>query len=363
MKILQLIQAKQYRGAEIFCCQLSNHLIKLGHEVIIVSLYDGYALLPFRNPIISLNRSKRNRYFDIKGWRELKEIINNFKPDLIQANAADTLKYAVFSKFFFKWNMPIVYRNASASSFYIKNLLSRRFNAMLLKNVDLIISVSEASKEDLNFLFPFTISKSCVIPVGIEKKELEIKDLFNEFNFNIIHAGSFTKEKNHFGLINIFKKLVVDNPNFILHLIGDGDLKNEIELKILNENLQDSIILHGGIEEPLSYIKAADLLVLPSLIEGLPGVILEAMYCRTPVIAYNVGGISEIVLENTGVLVDKNDERSFAEAIKKSSVNRNQEQIEEAYEMVRERFLNQAIAVTFLKKYETIVSEHISFRT
>lgn len=355
MKILQLIQAKQYRGAEIFCCQLSNHLLVLGHEVLIVSIYEGAAILPFKKNVRSLDRPKGNRYFDIQGWRKLYDLINEFKPDVIQANAADTLKYAVFSKLAFKWSIPIVYRNASAASFYIQNIFSRRFNAMLLKKVDLIISVSEASKRDLNFLFPFTESKSIVIPVGIEQQKVDPVKIFNKNKFNIIHAGSFTREKNHFGLINIFKNLARKNSDMVLHLIGDGDLRKEIEFKIEQENLQDSVILHGGVKEPLTYIKAADVLVLPSLIEGLPGVILEAMYCKTPVIAYDVGGVNEVVMDKTGILIEKNDENSFTEAIRKCIIEPKPKKIENAFDMVREHFLNQSIAKEFLKVYETIL--------
>ena len=224
---------------------------------------------------------------------------------------------------------------------------------MLLKKIDLIISVSEASKKDLNVLFPFTEPKSLVIPVGIEQQEVAPVEIFNKKKFNIIHAGSFTREKNHIGLINIFKNLAQENSDLILHLIGDGDLRKEIEFKIKRENLQGSVILHGGIKDPLTYIKAADALVLPSLIEGLPGVILEAMYCKTPVIAYNVGGVSEIVMDNTGVLIDKNDEDGFAEAIRKCVIKPNLKKIENAFDMVREHFLNQSIAKEFLKVYET----------
>jgi L-malate glycosyltransferase len=353
LKILQLIQAKQYRGAEIFCCQLSNHLLDLGHEVVIVSIYEGSAILPFKKSVNSLNRPKGNRYFDLTGWKKLSDLIIEFNPDVIQANAADTLKYAVFSKLVFKWSIPLIYRNASASSFYIQNIFSRRFNAMLLKKVDLIISVSEASKKDLNGLFPFTEPKSLVIPVGVEQQKIDSVEIFSNKKFNIIHAGSFTREKNHFGLINIFKNLARENSDLLLHLIGDGDLREEIEYKIKEENLQDSIILHGGVKEPLAYIKAADVLVLPSLIEGLPGVILEAMYCKTPVITYNVGGVSEIVMDNTGVLIDKDDENSFAEAIEKCIIKPDQIKIENAFDMVREHFLNRSIAKEFLKIYAT----------
>ena len=102
MRILQIIQQKQYRGAEIFACQISSHLINLGHKVEIVSIYDGNALLPFKNKIPTLSSQDSNRYLDLQGWKKLADIIEGFKPDIIQANAADTLKYAVFSKLNYK---------------------------------------------------------------------------------------------------------------------------------------------------------------------------------------------------------------------------------------------------------------------
>lgn len=356
MKIFQLIQAKQYRGAEIFCCQFSNHLLELGHEVLIVSIYGGSAVLPFKREVISLNRPKDIRFIDVIGWKKLARIVADFKPDIIQANAADTLTYVIFSKLIFRWNVPVVYRNASSSSFYIKSVFSKVFTHFLLTNVQLIISVSESSRTDLNLLFPFTTSKTVVIPVGIEKQKINSEKYeYNTKNFNIIHIGSFTREKNHQELIDIFKILLKKSNSFTLHLIGDGKLKNGLEQRIKSENLQEKVYFQGGVKNPLAYIRAADILVLPSIVEGLPGVLLEAMYCKTPVVAYDVGGISEIILSDTGTLIEKGDQLSFAEAIYNASKNLDNDRIEKAHNQVLEKFLNAELAKSFLNYYKELV--------
>jgi hypothetical protein len=111
MKILQLIQRPQFRGAELFATQLGNGLINRGHECLLVTLFEGDADLPFTGRLIKLDRPGKKRFFDWDGWKALARIVAEEKPDLIQANAGDTLKFAVFSKLFFGWSTPVVFRN------------------------------------------------------------------------------------------------------------------------------------------------------------------------------------------------------------------------------------------------------------
>lgn len=359
LRILQIIQKKQFRGAEIFCCQLTNHLIDLGNEVEIISIYEGDVNLPFSKEIKSLSGSKSIRFFDISGWRKLAKLIEEFNPDIIQANAADTLKYTVFSKLIFGWNVPIVYRNASASSYYIKNSITRKLNSYLLEHVDLIISVSQASKRDLNQTFSFTTSKSVVIPIGINpfEKVLDWNSAENskEKDYSILHVGSFTSEKNHLGLLEIFRRVLKSVPNAKLHLVGLGPLKQNIEERVKKMELETSVIFYGGVDNPLDYISRSNVLVLPSKIEGLPGVLLEAMYCKTPVIAYDVGGVSEIVSPETGILINQDDEIGFAEAVVETLKTQDSIRIEAAYKFVKANFMNREIAQQFLKAYKSIL--------
>lgn len=351
MRILQIIQKKQYRGAEIFASQLSNHLIDQGHVVEMVSIYEGEALLPFKEDIINLSSEESNRYFDFSGWRKLNEIILNFQPDVVQANASDTLKYAVFSKMIFRWKQPIFYRNASTSSYYIKSNFSKLINSILLKQVDKIISVSKASKKDLNRLFPFTVEKTVIIPIGIESNIEKPIDLGIN-RPNIIHVGSFTREKNHLGLLSIFKEVRKCKPNAHLHLFGEGPLRGQIESKVLELGLLENISFYEGVYNPLPYISGAQVLVLPSNIEGLPAVLLEAMYCKTQVVAYDVGGISEIISETTGSLVKKDNIADFANEILKVIDKPDDFKLSNAFIMVNSEYMNSRIAREFSKVYE-----------
>ncbi len=352
MRILHLIHKIQNRGAETFASQLANHQKKLGHEVIVVSLFEGTSILPFNGEIKKLGGKPSARFFDFKAWKKLNSIVKEFRPDIIQANAGDTLKYAVFSKRLFRWKAPIVFRNASEVGRYLSGRLQKVYNKFLYQNIDYVISVSKASKIDLISHYPFLKDKIKVIPVGLERIKIQDKNNLLGDSQNIVHVGGFTFEKNHRGLIKIFQLIQKSNSKAKLHLIGDGILRKEVEAQVSNANLSDKIIFHGFVNNPLDYISNANLLVLPSIIEGLPGVILEAMYCKTPVIAYNVGGVSEILNAATGDLIERGDEMSFAKTSLKNLETPDSNKIQRAYEIVTEDFMNDKLALNFLHTYQ-----------
>ena len=360
MKILHLIQKPQNRGAETFTCQLSGHQVEMGHEVKIVSVFEGIADLPWKGDIQSLKGSSKNRLLDLPAWKRLAKIISEFKPDIVQANAGDTLKYAVGSKLVFRWKNPIVFRNASEVGRYLNSFFQKKYNGLLYKYIDGALSVSEASKRDLIENFPFLENITKVIPIGLENKVgIEILKLTPSEVGHIVHVGGFSFEKNHEGLINIFQTALKTVPNLHLHLVGDGPLRNEIEILIKEKSLQSKVTFHGFVNNPLAYIKAADALVLPSIIEGLPGVILEAMYCKTPVVAFNVGGISEILTSNTGYLIKKNNEDEFAEALGQCLLNPEKDKVENAFSMVKRDFMNDRISEKFINAYREILAKNI----
>ena len=166
--------------------------------------------------------------------------------------------------------------------------------------------------------------------------------------------GGFSFEKNHVELISIFKKVLKVKPKTYLHLLGDGKLKPEIENLVANENIEENISFYGFVDNPLDYINAGDVLVLPSIIEGLPGVLLEAMFCRTPVVAYNVGGVAEIVNSKTGSLVEKANENEFTNAIIHNLEQPNLSKVENAFQMVKSGFMNKKLAVEFLEFYNKV---------
>lgn len=366
MKVLQLIQKSQLRGAEIFASQLSCHITKTGNTAILVSIFEGDAVLPFNGKTLSLNGNAKGRLYDIGAWKRLARIIKDEKPDIIQANAGDTLKYAVFSKMLYRWKPPIVFRNASTISLYVKTLSQKIWNNFLFQFVDKIISVSHTSATDFSKLFPKQQNKVITIPIGIE--HLEISNATNgtlntrkELSgqpINIIHVGGFTFEKNHSELIEIFELVLRTIPTAVLNLVGDGPLKKRIEEVVRLKGLDSKIKFYGFQKNPMKYIKSADVLILPSIIEGLPGVVLEAFYCKTPVVAYDVGGIKEIVKnDETGRLIAKGDKDAFALAVAEASIGtpRNEKLVENAYKLVLSEYLNTQVVKKFLTAYESLV--------
>ncbi|MFD2514259.1 glycosyltransferase family 4 protein [Pontibacter locisalis] len=362
MKIIQVIQQPQLRGAEIFACQLSNHLMQQGHEVLMITIFKGDAEIPFNGKTIHLNRPLSLRLFDFVGWKKFHKIIKEYKPDIIQANASDTLKFTTSSKFLFSWKVPIVYRNANKSGDFIDSRLKWKINKFYLDQLDFTISVSEECEKDFNKTFFYPEKKGNTVEIGIEDKEIggiprDLQEIFEKGPV-LTNIAGFVPEKNHNSLINIFGKLVKDYPNAQLLLIGKGPLKETIKSKVKETGIKNHVHFLGYRNDVLEILRYSNVFVMPSLIEGLPGVILEAMFCQTPVIANNVGGIGEVVMTGkTGWLIEKGNEEEFLAALREVLKMKKDDLIEvqNAKTMIQDKFLNEKIAKRFLNTYEYVL--------
>jgi len=312
MRILHLIQRPQFRGTEVFAGQLARAHREEGHEVRLIALFPFGGPRTFQDngqPIEILGANPGRRLLDRKGWKRLAERIRAFQPDIVQANAADTLKYAVFSRITYGWKVPLLYRNASVVSQWIKSPIHAAYNKWLLARVDAIASVSEASKQDLEQYFGLSGDRLAVIPNAtpipehLDRKKAKEK-LGQELGLPreadlLLHVGAFTAEKNQIGLLDIFQEVrrQTDRELYLL-LVGDGPLKGMVEAQSASLELSDRVFFLGNRPDVPDLLQAATLLLLPSTIEGLPGVILEAMAHRTPVVASPVGGIPEAIEDN-----------------------------------------------------------------
>ena len=118
----------------------------------------------------------------------------------------------------------------------------------------------------------------------------------------LLSIGELHKNKGYDLFIPYLKDLV---QNFIYLIISDGEEKENLQ-KIINENnLQEKVYLLGRIDEAYKYIKSADVFILQSRTEAFPYVLLEAGLAQSYILASNVGGISEIIIDNeTGLLFD-----------------------------------------------------------
>jgi glycosyltransferase involved in cell wall biosynthesis len=166
-------------------------------------------------------------------------------------------------------------------------------------------------------------------------------------------VGGFMPEKNHKGLIRIFSNLIQEIPNAKLLLIGEGKLKTEIVALVSQMELSQNVVFLGRRSDVQQIMSCCQVLVLPSLIEGLPGVILESFVNKLLVVAYNVGGIKEVVVDKkTGWLVDADNETEFLKALKESLATPTETIRENAYSLVSLTYTNKSIAKRFLEFYQ-----------
>lgn len=114
------------------------------------------------------------------------------------------------------------------------------------------------------------------------RKELGISN-----KYVIGHIGRFTKQKNHYFLIDIFEQYYKKNSNAVLLLVGIGELQDEIKDAVKKKKLEDAVIFLGKRSDVDELYSAMDLFVLPSLYEGLPVVGVEAQVSGLPCIFSN----------------------------------------------------------------------------
>jgi colanic acid/amylovoran biosynthesis glycosyltransferase len=134
----------------------------------------------------------------------------------------------------------------------------------------------------------------------------------------VLFVGRLIPDKDVATLIRAVKRLADDGVAVRLAVVGDGPHRAELEQLIASNDLRGQVTLLGERTDSPELIAAADLVVLPSLREGLSNVILEAMMAGKPVIASRVGGNPELVMhERTGLLFKVGDDADLATALRR----------------------------------------------
>jgi len=194
---------------------------------------------------------------------------------------------------------------------------------IIIRFADHIAAVSKAQKIKLQRLL-IPSSKISVASNSIEIAAFErIKpgDLKGRFGFPetaivVISGGRFSREKGQEFLVRVAELAIKSDDSLRFVLFGDGPELEKIKDRISSDGFNDKIICPGFEKEIWAAIKGADILVNPSMSEGMPNIVLESMALGTPVIATAVGGVPEII-ENgkNGMLVKYDDSDDLIKAI------------------------------------------------
>lgn len=128
--------------------------------------------------------------------------------------------------------------------------------------------------------------------------------------------GRLSHEKGQDLFLTALSQVVEQSPNLFAILLGDGPLRSRLEEQINNLRLQEHVRMLGHQANVARYYALLDALVLPSRSEGMPNVLLEAMSLKVPVVAANVGGVTEVAChEQDALIVAPEDPAELARAI------------------------------------------------
>ena len=168
-------------------------------------------------------------------------------------------------------------------------------------------------------------NKHMIVPNGINLEKFSPKMSGEKFREElhipqdstvIGHTGRFHISKNHTVLLKTFAHLRIKAKDVHLLLIGDGALRDEIENLILELELGKCTTLAGRRKDVPNMLAAMDIFFYPSIYEGLPNALLEAMACGLPIVASNIPEICEIMPRDMSAqLFDSGDIEGFAAAL------------------------------------------------
>lgn len=225
---------------------------------------------------------------------------------------------------------------------------------------DKIISNTEVARLRLIEVERIPSSKIIVIPNGVSIAEkhadCDTESLFRKMGLNkeskfVLCAASFQKKKGHACLIRAFKEVLKYHPDLRLVLAGEGKERGRLELLVNELGLQDWIMMPGVITPIESLMRLSECVVLPSIWEGMPNVLLEAMALKVPVVATETGGVPEIISNDfNGILVPVHDEPSLAGAIVRvlNDADLKYRLVVNAYNTITEKYSHTSV----IKKFE-----------
>lgn len=235
-----------------------------------------------------------------------------------------------------------------------------------IRFADLIVCVSEAKKRELLEL-KVPLEKIEVVYNAFDLRSLwpgssSNIDIRREYHLPaqskiVASFGRLSPEKGQKYLILAADAALGKRKDIYFLIFGEGREKENLQMLAQRLGLEKNVILAGFVKNPLDYIRQIDLLVNPSLTEGLPNVILEALALKKPIIATSVGGVPEIILDNqTGFLVPSQNPQPLADQILFALENPNltAQAAERGYQLLQTKFSLQAQTEKLQKIYRRV---------
>lgn len=323
MKILYVITRSDVMGgASMHLLDLVEGIKALGHEVLILVGGGGVFLdlAKQRNlQVRSLRHLVRDISLvkDVQALKEISKAISDFKPDIVHSHSS---KAGVLGRVAARINgVPGVFTahgwaftdgvSARKKRFY--KLVER----LLARITDRIITVSNYDRE---LALRYRVGHpSLLVTIHNGVRDVSVVKPMRQIgeNFKFIMVARFDEPKDHLLLLRALGS--IRDKSWIVEFVGDGPELENCRQLALRLDLAERVVFSGFCDDVQHRIATSQVLVLASKWEGLPLTIIEAMRGGLPVVASNVGGIPELVIDGiTGLLAERGSESAMASCLK-----------------------------------------------
>ena len=364
VKVLQLISSGGYYGAENMLLNLCSSQQQAGCQNSLMIFYNVHA------PNVEFYERARRRGLSVRmvhcqgraDWRAVRQIEECIEEDGIQllhthGYKADLYGYVAARRS----GKPIVATChnwvGGTAALGIYNHLDR----MALKRFHSLAAVSDSVAQRL-LASGVSAKKIKTIANGIDVQTFERARPSPVLNFDgskvVGMVARLDLQKGFEYLLRAARELCGTFPELKVVLVGEGPDRNEIEGMIQRLGLQSNVILAGQHSDMPAIYAAMDIFVLPSLNEGLPMTILEAMAARKPVIATRVGAIPKVIQDGeTGLLVDPGDTDGLQSALARLLADADlRSRIGAAgHDWVSRNYTSEAMALKYRQMYDDVL--------
>ena len=305
---------------------------------------------------------------DIKVERTLRRIIKQLKPDIVYAHSSKAGAFARIADL--GLNNKVIY-NPHGWAFNMQQSAKKQEMYKWVERLsahfcDKIVCISDAEKESALREKICKLSKLQVIYNGIDLEEIEKTAPMSrsqlgipEDAFVVGMVGRLSKQKAPDTFVKAAKLIKEKIPNAFFLMVGNGELRDQVEELINRYDLGASFLITGWVDNPTAYMKIMDVGMLLSRWEGFGLVLPEYMACGVPIVATNVDAIPNIIKDGrNGLVVEKdNSVRACNEVVKlNSNISLKESLIQNAMIDVKEKYDSKRVAQETEDLYIKLIS-------
>lgn len=303
-KVLIVLPGMYFGGMERVSFIARERLIANGFDVDYVTLFRGdpdyTPNFEYTSLHCEIKKTKIGKVFTtIKRIKKLKAYKKKTNPDYVIAYGQN----ANFCNVFSRCSEKVIVGIRSYDWIY-NYFFNYKIEKMIYDKADQVISVSRLIQVDAEKKFGIDKMKSNFLynPYDIELINEKANDEITETiipddKMIIVTAGRLENQKGFYHLIKALS--LFDSSGIKVYILGHGSRENELKNLIKSLNLEDVVMLLGGQDNPYKFMKKADLYVMPSITEGFPNALVEAMAVGTPVLSADcLSGPREILTDD-----------------------------------------------------------------